>query len=482
MSHTLVNGRHFLRCDDVGDVASGIDGLYADDTRRLSRWELAVDGHRPQPLAERATGHAELLLTQRVPHADGDVLVRRHLVLASDAFHERISFLHHGLDEIDLHVELRVASDGADLFTVKREEFTRVGGDAGTVGGIAARVGEGDGDGDGDASTRTTTVHLAPGVETHLDLHHGLGEAARDGGFDAALRATRDDLAAWRASMPQLSVDDPSIAATWQASLDDLAALRIPADPADGPGNLIAAGVPWFLTLFGRDAIITCLQTLVLGAHRARPTLRCLARLQATADEPDRDAEPGKILHELRSGAIAERGYDAYYGSIDSTPLFLMLLGEYHAWTADDELVRELWPSALAALTWLETRGDLDDDGFLEFARRSPHGLEVQSWKDSPDSQRHADGSIAQGPIAPIEAQAYAYAARVALARLARQVMGDDALAARLERDASRLRARFDAAFWSPTGYALALDGDKRPLAVPASNIGHLPWCGITGA
>src|SRR4029077_10145530 len=200
-------------------------------------------------------------------------------------------------------------------------------------------------------------------------------------------------------------------------------------------GRLPAAGMPWFMTVFGRDTVITCLQTLVLGPERARTALRARAELQAEHDDASIDAEPGKIIHELRRGRAAEVWFPRYYGTVDATPLFLVLLSETWRWTADDELVRELEPALRRALRWIDEFGDLDGDGFVEFLRRSHHGLEVQSWKDSPDSQRFADGRIAEGPIASCEVQGYVYDAKRRCAELARVVLGDTALAERLERD-----------------------------------------------
>ena len=208
-----------------------------------------------------------------------------------------------------------------------------------------------------------------------------------------------------------------------------------------------------------------------------------LARLQATTDDPWHDAEPGKILHEMRTGEMARSGeipHDAYYGSVDSTPLWLILLGETHAWTGDDELLDRLWPNALAALTWIDTSGDLDGDGFVEYRRRSSLGLLNQGWKDSGDAIRHVDGRPAEGPIALAEVQGYVYAARRSMARLARH-RGETDLGVRLDAAADELRRRFDDAFWLPGArfYAMALDGQKRQVGCIGSNAGQALWTGI---
>jgi glycogen debranching enzyme len=249
-----------------------------------------------------------------------------------------------------------------------------------------------------------------------------------------------------------------------------------------GLGALPAAGMPWFMTVFGRDTLITCLQTMVLGPELAVSALDTLAALQATEDDPSIDAEPGKIVHELRRGRAAETWFPRYYGTADATPLFLVLLSEVWRWTGDAPLVQRLRPAAAAALEWCDRWGDLDGDGFVEYHRRTDRGLANQSWKDSGDSQRFHDGTLAESPIAPAEVQGYVYDAKARLAELAREVWRDRPLADRLEREAAELRTRFDEAYWVEERggfYALALDADKRPVDSLCSNVGHLLWSGI---
>jgi glycogen debranching enzyme len=240
--------------------------------------------------------------------------------------------------------------------------------------------------------------------------------------------------------------------------------------------------MPWFMTVFGRDTIITCLQTLLFGPELARTALQVLADLQAKEDDPSIDAEPGKIVHEVRHGKAAEVFFPLYYGTLDATPLYLVLLSEMWLWTDDRGLVRDLREPALAALEWIDRYGDRDGDGFVEYERRTPTGLENQSWKDSHDSQRFADGRLAQPPIAPAEVQGYVFDAKRRVAEIAREVWRDRELADRLEREATELQRRFDDAFWvGERGgyYALALDRDKRPVDSLCSNVGHLLWSGI---
>jgi glycogen debranching enzyme len=236
------------------------------------------------------------------------------------------------------------------------------------------------------------------------------------------------------------------------------------------------------MTVFGRDTLITCLQTLLFGPELAHTALSVLAELQATEDDPAIDAEPGKIVHEVRRGKSATAWFPAYYGSLDATPLYLVLLSEVWRWTDDAALVRELKEPALKALEWIDRYGDRDGDGFVEYQRRSERGLENQSWKDSHDSQRFADGRLAQSPIAPVEVQGYVYDAKLRVAELAREVWRDRVLADRLQREAKELQERFDRAFWVDRRggyYALALDAEKQPVDALCSNIGHLLWSGI---
>ena len=287
-------------------------------------------------------------------------------------------------------------------------------------------------------------------------------------------------LDAWNLQVPRLRTSHDGLARSFAQSVADLAALRMRTD--DGIGMLPAAGMPWFMTVFGRDTLITSLQTMLLGPELATASLDALAALQARDDDPSIDAEPGKILHELRRGRAVETWFGTYYGSVDATPLFLILLSEVWRWTADAAVAERLREPALAALRWIDEYGDRDGDGFVEYERRTPRGLENQSWKDSGDSQRFHDGTFATTPIAPAEVQGYVYDAKVRLAEIARAVWRDADLAARLEAEAEELQRRFDEQFWVEERggyYALALDADKRRVDSLCSNIGHLLWSGI---
>jgi len=297
----------------------------------------------------------------------------------------------------------------------------------------------------------------------------------------AAPAEAEAEYGSWQESCAKIRSDGDLLDLAIRRSVADLRLLR-----NDGPRHgehYLAAGVPWFTTLFGRDSIITALQVLPFMPDVARETLHVLADWQATEDDPDRDMEPGKILHELRIGELARTGelpHRPYYGSIDSTPLWLILLDETYRWTGDLDLVRELWPNAIAALEWIDRYGDRDGDGFVEYERRTPQGLLNQGWKDSGDAIRHRDGIPADPPIALVEVQGYVYDAKRRMASLAER-LGDRQLSKHLLVEAVELEQRFNAAFWMPDlrYYAMALDRDKRQVGGIGSNAGHCLWSGI---
>jgi glycogen debranching enzyme len=515
--HTILHGKRFFIVDDRGDATRGVEGLYAHDTRMVSQWRLLVDGKRPQPLGEPSGPHHHRRFVQRNIKGDrlaADTLIVERELVVDDALYERLTLDNVTEELLEFDVALSVATDFRDLFDVKRVAFEERGDDVGAMALVTsdlhpdtvrvsatedgARIEHGTdhlainttqpATVNGDGALRWT-VKLGPRERWSCDVRAAWDD---DGATDIDVHERRAhveaSVAAWLTDTPHLTGPE-DVRRTYRTSVNDLAALRI-----GGPrGSMLpAAGMPWFMTAFGRDTLITCLQTVALGADRAQGAIEYLAERQATTDMPEVDAEPGKILHEVREGAIAERGYDLYYGSIDSTPLFLILLDETHRWTGDDEFVTRMRPNAMAALEWIERWGDPDGDGYLEYEKRSAQGLDNQSWKDSWDSQRFHNGRLASGAIAPAEVQGYAYDARVRMARLARTVWGDSETADRLERNASTLRERFNADFWVPAddgtaaddpragGYfALALDGDKQPVDALTSNIGHLLWSGI---
>jgi glycogen debranching enzyme len=529
-------GNLYLLTDGRGDIrldGRGL-GLYELDTRILSSSILRLNGAQPTLLRGPygVAGADTIQLTnpelRRNPEdkrAAGPSLARRELSITrarriGGQLHEQLTIVNYSAVTQPLDLQLGLGVDMADIFEVRG--YPRA--ERGALRPIELYEDRAVFGYDGvDGLTRRTTVvldrarlepvvdpdawpgatvvaswstSLRPGAKlkvgwTVSTTTDGVVPTPGDAVLDVAaprhgLRAAAPGPEAEGRPFdaPRVQSDHELLDRTLARSLVDLATLR-----NDGPGageHYLAAGIPWFATLFGRDSIIAALETVAFMPSIAVATLEVLARLQATTDDPWHDAEPGKILHEMRTGEMARAGetpHDCYYGSIDSTPLWLILLGETHAWTGDDDLLDRLWPNALAALAWIDESGDLDGDGFVEYQRRSKLGLLNQGWKDSGDAIRGVDGRPADGPIALAEVQGYVYAARRSMARLARHRNELD-LAARLESAADTLQAQFDAAFWLPSTrfYAMALDGEKRPVASIGSNPGQALWAGIVPA
>ncbi|MGC5021344.1 MGH1-like glycoside hydrolase domain-containing protein [Micromonospora sp. DT47] len=294
-----------------------------------------------------------------------------------------------------------------------------------------------------------------------------------------------DPTSRWHAERPSIETDSQLLAQVLYKASDDILTLRARIRIGDQKVILPGAGVPWFLTLFGRDALISAYQTIVLNPYLARGTLIALARFQGTKCDDFTDEEPGKILHEVRGGELTQLGekpYGPYYGTADATQLWLILLSEYWRWTGDDEFVRTHRDNALAALNWIDRYGDRDGDGYVEYATRSPEGLGNQCWRDSWDGVQFANGELPVLPIATCEIQGYTYDAKLRLAELAGGPLADPALATRLRDDAQRLFERFNRDFWIEERggyYAIGLDGDKRRIDSMTSSMGHLLWSGI---
>jgi glycogen debranching enzyme len=292
-------------------------------------------------------------------------------------------------------------------------------------------------------------------------------------------------LTRWLSEVPRFESDNASVKNVLEKSVIDLAALRIEGE-FDGEHYVLpAAGLPWFMTLFGRDTLITSLQTVGIGPELARGALHLLGALQGTKVDDFRDEEPGKILHEIRQGELTvtgEKPHSPYYGTADATPLYLRLMSSYWNWSGEDDFVRARWSSVLAALEWIDRYGDRDDDGYVEYQTRSSQGLGNQCWKDSWDGVQFADGSIPYLPIATAEIQGYVYDAKLRVAELAERVMDDPALAERLREEAAQLHESFNRDFWNEGRggyYVIGLDGDKRQIDSMTSNMGHLLWSGI---
>ncbi len=505
---SILDGNTFVVSDRRGDVEAQRDdptGLFSWDTRFLSRWVLTVDGQRLNVLSADDTQCFQVQFflaagTGTVYVDSGVSIIRQRAV--GDGFHEDLTVMNHGEEAVDLTIRLEADADFADLFEVKdalakkgayhrrvedhrlvigyrRESFTR---ETWIEAGDAAV----------DEGGLTFAVHVEPSGSwtaciSVVTARNGgaVIERPKYGHGDAHARPNMEcGLEDWLRDAPRLECDWDWLKTTYRRSLIDLAALRFAPRSLAGR-SLPAAGLPWFMTVFGRDSIITSLQSLPFVPELAKATLLVLAQRQGTRVDDFREEDPGKILHEMRFGemtAFEERPHSPYYGSADATPLFVVLLDEYERWTGDGDLVRDLELEGRAALEWLATYGDRDGDGYVEYQRRNTEsGLENQCWKDSWDSIAFRDGALAAFPRATCEIQGYAYDARVRGARLAREFWRDPALAERLERDAAALKERFNRDFWLEERgfFALALDGDGRAVDSLTSNIGHLLWSGI---
>jgi glycogen debranching enzyme len=505
----VLDGSTFVVGDRLGDIRADEGrehGFFSDDTRFISHWVLRVDEAPLELLSLDQSAHfdAQFFLTPTVrPDQEAPCSIVRHR-LVDHVWMEEVVVTNHLHEPSELHISVDVDADFADLFEIKDEvkagrHVTRIHHGAELT--LAYEQAE---------FRRSVTIAssspatiTATGFQYRLALKAGerwsttftMSPFAAQPGLTFERRLPRGrleelkqsksaELEAWLAAAPALQADNPALMRIYRASLSDLAALRI--HPALGRGaTLPAAGLPWFMALFGRDSLITSFQALPFLPGLAATTLRVLAGRQAGERDDFHEQEPGKILHELRFGELTARGerpHSPYFGSADATPLFLILLDEYHRWSGDDELVRELEGNARAALAWIDESGDLDGDGYVEYKRRNlATGLVNQCWKDSWNSIQFADGRLAQGPIATCEIQGYVYDAQRRSARLAREVWNDEALSERLEQRAGELRARFQRDFWMPERgcHALALDGDKRQVDSLTSNIGHLLWSGI---
>ncbi|MGH9029706.1 MAG: MGH1-like glycoside hydrolase domain-containing protein, partial [Acidimicrobiales bacterium] len=399
-------------------------------------------------------------------------------------------------------VELFIDSDFADLFAVKE-------GRAGDPDGELTRVAEDDrlelsyrrG-----TVTRGTQLHFSPTPKTVgedlvsfeaivpargewsacVEVHPVIEGKAIDPryrcGHPVERAAPAERLAKWRRQVPQVQTDHDGLGAVLARSAEDLGALRI-FDPDFPERVVVAAGAPWFMTVFGRDSLLTSWMALLVDPDLALGVLQTLARFQGEDIDPRSDEQPGRILHEMRFGeapSLSLGGGNIYYGTADATPLFVMLLGELRRWGLAREAVDQLLPNAERALEWIEHHGDSDGDGYVEYHRATDRGLANQGWKDSGDGVRYADGTVAHAPIALCEVQAYVYSAYLARAHFAREG-GDEGTFERFRAKATRLKENFNRDFWleDKGWYAIGLDGDKKPIDSLTSNMGHCLWTGI---
>jgi glycogen debranching enzyme len=508
----ILEGNTFVVSDDRGDIeASATDptGLFSFDTRFLSRWVLTVNGQR---LTALSTDDLQYFQTRffLVPgtgtvYVDSKLSVIRQREVA-DGFHEELRFLNHENQPVSLAIRIEAASDFADLFEVKdalvkkgsyqtrvtgsslvlqyqRETYIRETWISATA---PAAI---------DDSGLSFNVTVPPHGEWSTDLHVVVSEgepgetpAGPVGIRGQGGRRVREDMARglekWLGRAPRLECDWQPLEHIYRRCLTDLAALRFSTLTMPGR-SLPAAGLPWFMTIFGRDSIFTSLQALPFTSELAATTLLALAERQGTRIDDFRDEDPGRIAHEMRYGemtAFEERPHSPYYGSADATLLYVILLDEYERWTGDAKLVRGLERAGRAALAWIDEYADLQGNGYVSYQRRNQQtGLENQCWKDSWDSISYRNGDLPGFPRATCELQGYAYDAKMRGARLARQVWKDAAFADRLEKEAADLKRRFNRDFWVEDGeyFAVAIDTDGRQVDSLTSNNGHLLWSGI---
>jgi len=509
----IKDGELFLCARTDGDVAAARasgEGFYAHDTRYLSELRFEVAGARPVALSYAAVDdhaivdstNAELRRGALPALPQQSLSISRELMIASGRLYYLVRMLNFLREPVTTSVSLVLAADFADIFEVRGGPRREARGHALAPkqlerGIVLAYVGEDEvfrevviefdpPPGRVEMRANSVSVHwkvaLDPGApmtvlmtaEPSIGGHRGPRRRIETAAAELARAGSE-----WESSCTLIASDNALFDGLLATSRRDLRALIMPAPG----GRIVSAGIPWYVAPFGRDALLTADEALMLNPGLARDALRVLAKLQASEDDPWRDAEPGKILHELRVGELAGLGivpHTPYYGTVDATPLFLMCAADYYAWTGDLETLRALRPALDGALRWIDEFGDRDGDGFIEYERRSLGGLRNQGWKDSHDSVVHADGSLAEGPIALVEAQGYVYRAKLTIAEVY-AALGAQDLAARLRSEAQRLREAFDAAFWNPEEgtFALALDGRKRQVASVTSNPGHCLYCGI---
>ncbi|MFZ0424293.1 MAG: amylo-alpha-1,6-glucosidase [Xanthobacteraceae bacterium] len=504
----LKYGDTFIVLDSRGDIGMASNdsaGLFHNDTRHLSRLEVLVNQSTPLLLGSTLRDdnsafivdltNPDLMDGQRILLEKDRVHILRTIFLWRDTAYQRLGVRNYGDQPVELRLTILFENDFADLFEVRGAHRERRGTASAKLHGSdrVLLVYEGL-----DRKTRRTALNFDPPPDrlttgaAVYDLHLAPGEmrpiflSVSCDRTDALPLPFLRGLIAARREMREQARERTSVVTSNDRfneilcrSAADLAMLM-----TDTPqGRYPYAGIPWYSTTFGRDGLITALQMLWWSPDVARGVLRRLAAYQAKTTDPLADAEPGKILHEMRGGemaALREVPFGLYYGSVDSTPLFVLLAGLYAERTGDLDTIVELWPAIEAALAWIDGPGDPDGDGFVEYLRASEQGLANQGWKDSQDAIFHADGRLAEGEIALVEVQGYVYAAKRMAARTARR-LGHDGLAQKLDADATRLAERFEAAFWCPEidSYALALDGAKRPCAVRTSNAGQVLFTGI---
>jgi len=531
LSDTVVLKENHLQLvtDQLGDIP-GINtaglGLYYFDTRYLSTFELQVNGSRPLYLSHSAERNyigtfqfvnPEMVLTSGLHVPRQTISIRRTRFVDGKAFHERLGLYNCNQFPVDLDVTLTLDADFRDIFAVRGFALQRLAGRSSSEYGsdqlVFSYVGR-------DrvlrrlfvqfsqqpeplsANTMLFRVRLEPhtplSITMYLRPFVGRSRTPRVPNFDVAVDRVAQAYSEWHRECTAVDTDNDYFDRSLlrQSRFDIRTLLEFNEVPADKATSVSArakkteimpsAGIPWYAVPFGRDAIITALQTLMYNPAIAEGTLRFLARHQGKVVDEKTEEEPGKIFHELRRGELAslrEIPHIPYYGTADATPLFVVLFVETMAWMDSDQLYEDMLPHALMALEWVDTYGDMDGDGYVEYIPRGPGGVRNQGWKDSKDSLQYEDGELALLPAALVEVQGYVYQAKVGLARLAAG-RGDRELGQRLESEAEQLRERFNQDFWMADEqfFAQALDGEKRLVRSITSNVGHCLWSGIIEA
>lgn len=502
---TLVEEASFAISDRTGDIVpGGAHGLFVLDTRILSRWELRVNGGRTELLAAVSENPFSVVFVSRsrpeTGRSDSTLLVRRSRYVGR-GMREDLRVQNFGEEPAFCTIELFAEADFADLFAVKDGRAEDQDGDHSSEpseGRISFEYRRG-------GVSRGTRIDLGPGASVGGDVARfdvvvpPAGEWSTccqvspviDGkpvepryrcGERVEEAAPVERLARWREQAPFVDSDHEGLREVIARSVEDLGALRL-SDPEFPERSVVAAGAPWFMTVFGRDSLLTAWMALMLDPELALGVLQTLARFQGSTIDPRSEEEPGRILHEMRFGeasSLALGGGSIYYGTADATPLFVILLGEVRRWGLSAEKVDKLLPNADRALTWIERFGDVDGDGYVEYHRATDRGLVNQGWKDSWDAMRYQDGTIARAPIALCEVQGYVYGAYLARAHFASE-MGDQSTYERYRSKAAALKESFNRDFWlEDRGYfAMGLDAHKKPIDALASNMGHCLWTGI---
>jgi glycogen debranching enzyme len=509
---SIKEGEAFLVSALDGDLNEGNScglGFYYRDTRFLSLFTMRMNGTEPILLsssAERAyMSHMDL--TNADVWAGGEIVIPqqtiniRRIRVCGRRLYERIRVKNYSPAPVEVQIELTFGADFADIFEVRGVQRTI----RGTMlqpklaerGVVFAYLGQDDlfrqtrVEFSQDASSssvrggQVTFVFSIP-LRPHQTRLLGLTvepligtEPSPQGDFDASLHQIRRSYEAFDRECTTVTTDNRVFNQLLERGRRDMRALTT----ETRFGKIISAGIPWYVAPFGRDSLLAAYEILSLHPKISADTLRLLAHFQGRQVDPWRDEEPGKIFHEIRQGELALANlvpHTPYYGSVDSTPLFLMLAAAYFRWTNDRDLLEELKPNIHAALSWIDEHGDMDGDGFVEYKRRSPRGLENQGWKDSGNSVVHVDGTLAPPPIALAEVQGYVYLAKIRVADIL-SILGDDETPERLRKEAALLKEKFNREFWMPDeGYfALALDGEKRQVKSISSNPGHCLYCGI---